>query len=204
MAPVCWPEGGTQVALGPSADRRPYSTLLVSNVRPQGRALLLVWTIRCSPCGLCSGVEHGARQHTGGVSVRAASGAMTLLIRRLMLARSSLQMTSSWQASKRPSSRTRSSMTWSRRSTRARRCCRAADGSWYRCRSGDDAPRRLNHHQRNFCWWRQLAQETLDARRRVGVAADKFLANGHLQLGLGNVNAYVALCGRSQRVSNNP
>ena len=70
MLSMCRSEGGTQVVLGLSADRRPDSMLLVSDARPQGRASPLLRTIRCSPCGLRSGVEHGARQQTGGFEIR--------------------------------------------------------------------------------------------------------------------------------------
>jgi hypothetical protein len=70
MLPVCRPEGGTQVVLGLSADRRPDSMLLVSDARPQGRASPLMRTIRCSPCGLRSGVEHDARQQAGSFEIR--------------------------------------------------------------------------------------------------------------------------------------
>ena len=62
MVHACRKEGGTQVVLGLSADRRPDSMLLVSDARPRGRASPLVRSIRCSPFGQCCGVELGARQ----------------------------------------------------------------------------------------------------------------------------------------------
>jgi len=59
------------VVLGPSADRRPDSMLLVSDARPLGRASLFSREIRCSPCGLRSGVELGARQQAEGFEIPA-------------------------------------------------------------------------------------------------------------------------------------
>jgi hypothetical protein len=66
---ACRSERGTQVVLGLSAARRPDSMLLVNGARPQGRAPPLLRTIRCSPSGLRSGVEHGARQQVGGSEI---------------------------------------------------------------------------------------------------------------------------------------